>query len=256
MSAYQVRLNVFEGPFDLLLHLVRVNEMDIYDIPIADITRQYLHYIKEMEQLDLEVAGDFLVMASTLIQIKSRTLAPLPRGEEEEEEEEIDEEAESIRDAQDLMRRLVEYRQFKEMAVDLADKEEKQLRVFYRNEVLPKVEGSEAAPMREDINLLFSAFARVLAYTEGRPIHHVTEEEFSVEEKIEIIRRSLNRDQQVSVKGLFEKCLNKQEVITTFLALLEMCRMRECRVRQKGNFEDIVLIHPSVEEIDDDEEDF
>lgn len=251
---YKVKLDVFEGPFDLLLHLVRINEMDIYDIQIAEITQQYLEYIDAMEQLDLNVAGDFLVMAATLINIKSRTLAPLP-VEEQEEEEEIDEEYENIRDAQDLMRRLIEYRQFKEMAVELADREDEQLRVFYRNSVLPKVvDDGSTDELREDINLLFSAFARVLKYTEGRPRHHVREEEFSVEEKLEVLREKMALEKRFRLQEVFERCVNKVEVITVFLALLEMCRMKEARVKQDKETGDIFLMHPDMIEMEDDDE--
>ena len=253
--AYNVRINVFEGPFDLLLHLVRVNEMDIYDISIAEITKQYLDYITQMEKMNLEVAGDFLVMAATLINIKSRTLMPLPAGEEEEEEpeEEIDEGDVGIRDAQDLMRRLIEYRQFKEMAVDLSKREEEQLRLFYRNSVLPDLaDKSLGSETREDISLLFSAFARVLEYTEGRPTHHVMEEEFSVEEKIEALRGKLALEKRLNVYDLFRRCISKQEIITVFLALLELCRQRIARVIQKGNYQNIHLVHASEPENEED----
>ena len=254
--AYNVKIDVFKGPFDLLLHLVRLHEMDIYDIQIAEITNQYLGYIREMEKLDLEVAGDFLVMAATLIYLKSRTLMPPVTGEEEEEEEEeeeLDEAYESIRNAEDLMRRLIEYRQFKEVAHKLSEREDEQLRVFYRNTVLPAIErGDAGAEMREDISLLFSAFSRVLDFAEGRPTHQVFEEEFSVEEKIEHIREQLERRRRLSLHGLFERCLNKQELITLFLALLEVCRMRLARVRQKGNYQDIEIVLPSEPEDDED----
>lgn len=245
--SYNVRINVFEGPFDLLLHLVRMNEMDIYDIPIAEITKQYLDYISEMEKLNLEVAGDFLVMAATLINIKSRTLMPplSPEEEEEEEEEEVDETYENIRDAQDLMRRLIEYRQFKETAVDLSKREDEQLRVFYRNSVLPSLsDKSLDSEAREDISLLFSAFARVLEYAEGRPAHHVLEEEFSIEEKIAALRSEIALSRRIGVTGLFKRALNKAEMIAVFLALLELCRLRQARVIQSKNFGEILLVHP------------
>jgi segregation and condensation protein A len=253
--AYNVRINVFEGPFDLLLHLVRVNEMDIYDIPIAEITKQYLDYISEMEKMNLEVAGDFLVMAATLINIKSRTLMPplTPEEEAEEPEEELDEGETNIRDAQELMRRLIEYRQFKEMAVDLSKREEDQLRVFYRNAVLPGLEDKSLdSEAREDISLLFSAFARVLEYTERRPTHHVVEEEFSVEEKIEILRARIAQEKRLNVHDLFRRCVSKQEVITVFLALLEICRQKAARVVQKGNYDSIYLVHASEPDNEED----
>jgi segregation and condensation protein A len=253
---YKVKIDVFEGPFDLLLHLVRINEMDIYDIPIAEITRQYLEYIDEMERLDINVAGEFLVMAATLINIKSRSIAPPPvENAEGEQEEAVDEEYESIRDAQDLMRRLIEYRQFKEMAVNLADREERQLRVFYRNSVLPRVTNDQAPEeLREDINLLFSAFARVLKYAEGRPTHHVREEEFSVEEKIEILREQIALRKKLRVGEIFERCINKVEIITVFLALLELCRMKETRVRQDRETKEIYLMDSRSMEVDEQDE--
>lgn len=253
--AYKVKLNVFEGPFDLLLHLVRINEMDIYDIPISDITKQYLGFIKDMETLDLEVAGDFLVMAATLLNLKSRTLMPLNAHEEDEQEEEVDEEFENIRSAQDLMQRLVEYRQFKELAVKLSEREEQKMRMFYRNQVLPTLsaDGSREE-VREDINLLFSAFARILEFTEHRPQHRVTEEAYSVEEKIELVGRKLVKEKRLSLMALFEKCLSKVEMITMFLALLELCKVRQARIVQKSNFEDIQLVLATEPEEDDDEE--
>jgi segregation and condensation protein A len=253
--SYNVKIDVFEGPFDLLLHLVRVNEMDIYDISISTITQQYLDYVKEMQQLDLEVAGDFLVMAATLISLKARTLMP-PLGDEAEEdepEEEVEEEFENIRSAQDLMRRLVEYRQFKELARDLSVREDEQIRVFYRNTVLPVVSDSkEPQELREDINLLFSAFARVLTYTEGRAVHHVTEEEYSVEEKFDWMRNRLATHPRLSLIEIFSKCLSKSEAITTFLAILEICRQRYARIRQSANFDDIQIVRPDQADDDDD----
>jgi segregation and condensation protein A len=254
--AYNVSIDVFEGPFDLLLHLVRINEMDIYDIQVAEITQQYLDFIKEMGKLDLEVAGDFLVMAATLINLKSRTLMP-PVGPEEEEEEEVDEEYESIRSAQDLMERLIEYRQFKEVASKLSNNEEEQMRLFFRNRVMPALTDrqkdlDEPDELREDISLLFSAFSRVLQFAENRVSHHILEEQFSTEELIENIRTRLERQRRIRISDLFEKCLNKQEMITTFLALLELCKMRQARVRQRKNYGDIELI--SASEPEDDEE--
>lgn len=251
--AYNVKINVFEGPFDLLLHLVRVNEMDIYDIPIAQITDQYLTYIKEMEKLDLRIAGEFLVMAATLINLKSRTLMPPLSDNQEEQEEEVEDEYDNINSAQDLMRQLIEYRQFKELAATLAVREDEQLRVFYRNSVLPVLsDNGEPQEIKEDISLLFSAFARVLEYTEGRPSHHVVEEEFSVEEKIAVLQRQLAAKDLVSVSEAFKRCINKNEIITVFLAILEVCRLRIARVRQGGNFGDIYLVPAGKT---DDEED-
>lgn len=253
--AYNVKIDVFEGPFDLLLHLVRQNEMDIYDIQIASITDQYLSYIKEMEKLDLKLAGEFLVMAATLINLKSRTLMPPLQPDQEPEEQEPEEEFGNIRNAQDLMRQLIEYRQFKEMAVNFSEREEEQLRIFYRNSVLPVVsDGGENTGLKEDISLLFSAFARVLEFAENRPTHRVLEEQFSVEEKIEEIRHLLDRTDGLMVGDLFLRCINKDEIVTLFLAMLEICRMKIARVRQRSNFGDIMLVTPERADSDDDDE--
>jgi segregation and condensation protein A len=256
--AIKVKINVFEGPFDLLLHLVRINEMDIYDIPIAEITQQYLAYVSEMKQLDLEVAGDYLVMAATLLQIKARALMPIQGQQEEEPEQEQETEEEGgIRDARDLMRRLIEYRQFKEMAVELSDREENQLKIFYRDHVASVITDKKTSPeAREDINLLFSAFARVLDYTEKRPVHRVLEEEFSVEEKIEIIKEELERKQRVNVQEMFNRCINKMEVITVFLAMLEVCRQKVARVYQPKNYQDIFLTVAGLNPEEDDDDFF
>lgn len=253
---YNVKIDVFDGPFDLLLHLVRVHEMDIYDISISGITRQYLEYIQQMQEMDLEVAGDFLVMAATLIQIKSRTLMPLtPEEEAEEDEEEIDGELADIHDAQDLMRRLIEYREFKELAVKLSDREEEQLRLFYRNTVLPRIEDEKDAEdeIREDINLLFSAFARVLQFADGQPTHHIQEEEYHVEDKIEYLDKQIEEHRRVDVSSLIDRCTNKQELLTLFLAMLEICKMRRARVWQSKNYDTIYLVRPSEAENDEEE---
>ena len=258
--AIKVKINVFEGPFDLLLHLVRINEMDIYDIPIAEITRQYLDYVSELKKLDLEVAGDYLVMAATLLQIKARALMPIQgqqAAEEEPEQEKESEEEGGIRDARDLMRRLIEYRQFKEMAVEFSEREENQLKIFYRDHVASVVSDKKTSPeAREDINLLFSAFARVLDYTEKRPVHRVMEEEFSVEEKIEIIKEELERCKRINVQDMFRKCINKVEVITVFLAMLEVCRQKVARVYQPKNYQDIFLTVASLNPEEDDDDFF
>ncbi|MCX7016710.1 MAG: segregation/condensation protein A, partial [Candidatus Sumerlaeota bacterium] len=174
---YQISLPVFEGPFDLLLHLVKVNEVEISDVTIAAITDQYLKTIELMQELDLEVAGDFLVMAATLIQMKLRALLPeTPETPEEEEGEEITE----IMSAKALMEQLIEYRKFKELSVDLNARQEEQLRVFYRSSLLSAMEDArENAPLKAELGLLFDCFARVLRYVESLPHHDVAFEPFS-----------------------------------------------------------------------------
>ena len=235
--SYRVKIQVFDGPFDLLLHLIKINEMDINDIQVAEITQQYLEYIQIMKDLDLEVAGEFLVMAATLINIKARSL--LPPREDDEDEEEIDE----ILSAKELMRQLVEYRKFKDVAGTLRDKEKEYSGVFFRKDVvqiLPPPE-REDEPLREDLQNLFSAFSRVLRYAEGRGYHAVSGEEFTVDEKIDYLKDMLKRDKAVNIMDVFKKCVNKSEMIATFLATLEMTKLREIRIQQSGPFQPIII---------------
>lgn len=248
MSAtpHRFKLDVFEGPLDLLLHLVKINEMDIYDISVSEITRQYMEYLAIMQELDLEVAGDYLVMAATLMNIKSRGL--LPRNEYEEEfsnEEEIDE----ILSAQDLIRRLVEYRKFKELAAGLREREEENSRLYYRANVIPIIPGAQDDELpRQDILNLFDAFARVLKRV--REVHHhsVSNEQFTVEAKVTQIREKLRTARQVNFSRVFETCVSKQEAVCYFLAILELARMREITLAQAGTFEDI-LVEPWDEKV-------
>ncbi len=234
--SYRIKIRVFDGPFDLLLHLIKINEMDIYDIPIAEITNQYLEYIQLMKDLNLEVAGDFLVMAATLINIKARSL--LPPREDEGEEEEIDE----ILSARELMRQLIEYRKFKDLAFSLREKEEEYADVFFRTGVLPEPAGEKKDELTsQNLQNLFSAFARVLRYVEAKGYHEVSEEQFTVEEKIIYLRVLLAEEKMVDIIKIFERCLNKIEIIATFLATLELCRLQEIILQQTGHFEPIYI---------------
>ncbi|MBI3734959.1 segregation/condensation protein A, partial [Candidatus Sumerlaeota bacterium] len=204
MDEYKVKLQVFEGPLDLLLHLVKINEMDIYDIQIAEVTKQYLEYIRLMQSLDLEVAGEFIVMASTLLNIKLRSLLP-DSGEPDEDEEELGD----ILTAQALMEQLVQYRKFKEAAARLQEQEEQQARIFFRDVALPQFAGIADDGLRGDLDTMLTAFSRVLRFVEARGWHMVTEEEYSVEEKIDFIHRRIQAEKQLDIEGLFRDCRSK-----------------------------------------------
>lgn len=239
-SAHRVVLPVFEGPLDLLLHLVKVHEMDINDIKISEITNQYMSALEDMQALNLEVAGDFLVMAATLLNIKSRSL--LPRREEEMEtpEEEIDE----ILSTQDLIRKLVEYRKFKEISQSLKNLEFKNAGVYYRSQVVSVVPGTEEDEIpRQDIRILYEAFSRVLRDTRRtkKASHEIVRERFSVDEKMHEIRHTLRVDGQMNMSEVFKKCYDKEEVITYFLATLEMAKLREITLAQAETYEDIFI---------------
>jgi segregation and condensation protein A len=234
---YRIKIRVFDGPFDLLLHLIKINEMDIYDIPISEITSQYLEYIQLLKDLNLEVAGDFLVMAATLINIKARSL--LPPREDESDEEEIDE----ILSARELMRQLIEYRKFKDLAFSLREKEEEYADIYFRTGILTEPDKAEKKEdiSQQNLQSLFSAFARVLRYVEAKGFHEVSEEQFTVEEKIAYLRAFLLQEKMVDIIRIFERCLNKTEVIATFLATLELCRLQEITLQQTGLFEPIYI---------------
>ena len=233
--AYRVKLPVFEGPFDLLLHLVKINQMDIYDIEIAKITDQYLEYVEAAEKLNIELAGEFMVMAATLINIKSRSLLPVS-GEGEEAEEGEDE----ITSTRALIRQLIEYRHFKEAARGLAEREAEQSRVFYRTRIIPIVAPDADGQVMENLEALFAAFSRVLRYATAEDFHRVIEERFRVEDKIADIEERFRREKEISLKALFDRCVNKMEGIATFLALLELCKRRRIRLAQKTPFGDVI----------------
>lgn len=233
---YTIKLPVFEGPFDLLLHLIRVNEMDIHDIRIAEITRQYLDYIEMMRELDLELAGEFLVMAATLIRIKARMLLPV-NVETEENEEEIDE----ILSARELVRQLVEYRKFKEAASELRQREEHAARLVFRNNPTVQIVTEEKEELSVDIALLYKAFSRVLRFVDNPAYNPHMTEKFSVEDKIVYLEDLIADKKQLDLETVFRRCFNRDEVIVTFLAMLELCRMKRLRIQQEGSFEKILV---------------
>jgi len=231
---YRIKLPVFEGPFDLLLHLVKENQMDIYDIEIAKITEQYLEYIEAAEKLNIELAGEFLVMAATLINIKSRALLPmLPEAEE------VGAEEDEITSTRALIRQLIEYRRFKEAAQTLAERAEEQSRVFYRTRIIPILAPEAEEQVVDNLEALFTAFSRVLRYATSEEFHRVLEERFRVEDKMADIEQRLCFEPKLSLKALFDRCINKLESIVTFLALLELCRRRRIRLVQKKPFQDV-----------------
>ncbi len=233
---YTIKLPVFEGPFDLLLHLIRVNEMDIHDIRIAEVTRQYLDYIEMMRELDLELAGEFLVMAATLIRIKARMLLPA-NVETEENEEEIDE----ILSARELVRQLVEYRKFKEAAGELRHREEHAARLVFRHNPEVRIVAEEKEELSVDIALLYKAFSRVLRFVDNPVYSPNMNEKFSVEDKITYLQDLIVGKASVDLEAVFRRCFNRDEVIVTFLALLELCRMKRLIIQQEGSFEKITV---------------
>ncbi len=246
------KLNIFQGPLDLLLHLIRVNELEISEISISQITSQYLDYLRLMESLDLEVAGDYLVMAASLINIKLRTLLPDP---EEEIEPEAEEELDSFMTARALMQRLIEYRRFKEAAAGLGARAERQAQIFLREVALPQLAEAEAsAPVRGDLALLLEAFGRVIKFVERRDYHQVQQENYTIEDKIGVVRRRLMIENGFELEELFLACHDKLEMIVTLMALLELCRLKEILLRQGDTFGRIgVARREGLPTVDDEE---
>ena len=237
-AAYKVKLDVFEGPLDLLLYLVRKDEMDIYDISIERITRQYLEYLEAMESIDVEIGGEFIVMAANLLYIKSRTLLPVDlQGPVEEEGEEEDPRWE-------LIRQLIEYKKFKEAAGDLRDREELRTKLFGRTPSAPPPDGGATLLAGEVGALdLISAFQRVLERLEKRKgaEREIEADRFTVSEKIEYVLKILPENEPLKFEELFAGQTTRGELVATFLALLELVRLRHVQVEQDGAFGDILL---------------
>ena len=232
-NAVTVKLERFEGPLDLLLHLIKRDEIDIYDIPIAHITQQYLAYLDLMRSYDLEVAGEFLVMAATLMRIKAKMLLPLPGPGEPEDEGDPREE---------LVQRLVEYRQFKEAAGTLKLREEER-RQLYERGMLPGEE--EAGPLPLAAATLFDlldALNRVMLRVPAQTVYEVQGEIFGVEDKIAMIAQSVAEEGTVSFNALMLKCRARAEVIVTFIALLELVKLGHITVTQAEPFGDIQIV--------------
>lgn len=228
-DAYRVRLDVFSGPLDLLLHLIKKNEVNIYDIPISLITGQYLEYIELMEELNLDVAGDFLVMAATLIHIKSRMLLPRPDPSQEDPEEDP-------RDA--LVNRLLEYQKFKAAANLLHERETLRSAQWQRPDgVVAGIAGEEFEQEVEvDLVSLMAAFKAVLDRAKQRPKVPIPGEQVSIEDRIGQLLARLSETEACGFEELFEDAHSRPDLIVTFLALLEMIRMKLVRVFQAGMF--------------------
>lgn len=232
--SYKIKLDIFEGPLDLLLYLVKKDHLNIYDIPIAQVTEQYLRYLELMRLLDLTIAGEFLVMAATLMQIKSRMLLP-----QQEEDSQLQEEA--IDPREELVQRLLEYERFKKIACELRQREQRQLQVFKRKpQELPSRE--EEIYFEASIFDLLSAFSSALEEVPKELFYEVIKDEFTVEQKIHDILHLLLQQEVIILAYLFNQTKNKLEIIATFLAVLELIRLKEIIARQKGIFGEIEII--------------
>ena len=227
LEAYPVHLDNFEGPLDLLLHLIKKNEVNIYDIPIALITSQYIDYIDLMRDMNLDMAGEFLVMAATLIHIKSRMLLPRPDPAQEDPEEDP-------RDV--LMRRLLEHQKFKAAAELLHERETLRSAQWTRPDgPIAEIAGEPPEPEIEvDLFSLISAFRAVVERAKARPKLYLPSEQIPIEDRIEQLMMRLSETEACGFEDLFEDVQTKAGLVVTFLALLEMIRLKLIRVFQTG----------------------
>jgi segregation and condensation protein A len=232
---YKVKLEVFEGPLDLLLYLIKRDEVDIYEISIERITRQYLEYLQAFRELKIDIAGEFIVVAANLIYLKSRSLLPLDQQPPEEDAEEDD-------PRWDLIRQLIEYKKFKEAASQLHDRALEQERIFTRD-------GGSAAmsdaplPLHEvGIFQLIHAFQEVIKRVEAREnLGEIFAERFSVSDKIEKILQRVSEGAPVRFSELFGQVASRVEIVVTFLALLELIRLNQVRALQRKMFDEIEI---------------
>lgn len=237
---YQVKLEIFEGPLDLLLHLIREHQLNILDIPIATITDEYLRYLALMHELDLDVAGEFLLMAATLIHIKSKMLLPPEEGSEGEETEEADPRAE-------LVDRLLEYKKFKEAAQTLGLLEAEQLLLHRRG--APAMELTVEGPLTVSFFELMRAFREVLRRADVESPLEITPEELNVGQRIVLLLDRLAAESPLEFSRLFAGSVRRGEIIVTFLALLELLRRRLATARQPEPMGPI-MIYRSVEPVE------
>ena len=231
---HAVRTEVYDGPLELLLYLIRRDGIDVRDIPIAHVTREYLAYLDLMRDLDLDVAGDFLVMAATLCQLKSRELLPRELSAMEEEEEEDPREL--------LARRLLEYQRFKEAAEKLESRRLLGREVYKRpqQELDPALRGVDPGV---DAFGLLEAFYKVLqAHAAEPPVHEVELDEYSMAERVEWVLHRLDEWGESSLERLFERIHSRSQRILTFLALLEMARLQMIGVSQKQHLGQLRLL--------------
>ncbi len=240
-TGYAIKLDIFEGPLDLLLYLIKKNEIDIYNIPVALITEQYLQYLKMIKSLNLDLAGEYLVMASTLIHIKSKMLLPEPAEPEEEEEE--DPRAE-------LVRQLLEYQAFKEAAANLGERPILERDVFTRAPFLPEETEKAAAAEDELIEVsifeLIEAFHRIVSRIDKKELMEIDLEKMSLTDIINEIMERLSTEKNLTFDELLGGKKARWRIIYTFLALLELVKLRMVKAYQTSAF-GVIRIFPAVE---------
>lgn len=237
---YNVLLESFEGPLDLLYHLIEKEKIDIYDIPISKITDQYLAHIEAMKELDLEVTSEFLVMAATLLEIKSKMLLPTQKKEKgsQQEMEELDPRVE-------LINRLVEYKKYKNASLELQEKGKVYAKIYYKHKEEIQYNESDIALENLNIEDLVNQYKNILK--KGIKLeseinyHEIEKEEITIEESIENVLNIITYKKNVLFEELFEDKSTKYVIIITFLAVLELIKKKIITIKQEENFSDIIL---------------
>lgn len=237
---YKVRLDFFEGPLDLLLYLIKKDEIDIYSISIERITKQYLSYIETFKLLNIDLASEFVVMAANLMYIKSRTLLPKTEQPPEDDAEEDD-------PRWDLIRQLVEYKKFKDAASFLGQREMEQGELFEHIPEVPKFPAGPPPPPNVNIFDLIRAFQNVLKrFQEELELGEIKDDPFTVSDKIEYLLERFEPGRGMNFSGLFDRVTSRTEVIVTFLALLELIRLKQFRFEQKDPLGEIEVVRKEI----------
>lgn len=233
---YKVKLETFEGPLDLLLFFIKRDELNIYDIPISRITKEFLDYVNLMKLLDLEVAGDFILMASTLMHIKVRMLLP----------HEVDEKGEVIDPRMELIQALLEYKRYKEVSEELSFLETNQRRISYRGNFSAD---EKIAPPEYDILLknvtvfdLAKCFKKAMDSVKKVVVHEIKKIPISIEDQIEYILSRLQENKQLHFLSLVNEMRERIRIVVTFVALLELTKMGRIFIKETSDFNDFVLI--------------
>lgn len=232
---YKVKLEHFEGPLDLLLFFIKRDELDIYDIPISYITKEFFEYMHLIEQLDLEIAGDFILMASTLMQIKVRMLLP----------KEVDEEGEDIDPRDELVNALLEYKRYKEMAEELTLFEVSQLKKSYRSyfEADPKDTEVDVSTVLKDVTLydLIKAFKKAIEEKPQEQKHEIRKINVTIEQQMTFIMNKLDRREKLQLPDLVRGMREKIRIIVTFISLLELVKMGKIGLEEKNEFNEFAI---------------
>lgn len=231
---YRIKINEFEGPLDLLLHLIKESDIDIYDIKISEITKQYLDYIKAMEEMNLSIASEYLVMASELIELKSKMLLP-------KNEEELENDYESPEET--LIRKLLDYKNYKDITKTFKELEQERFNFYTKlPSNIDEYQDEDNICESRDISLLLDAFAKFIERSEEqKPLHtKITTKEISLKDRIDSIRKILKTKKRIIFTELFEQT-NKEYLIVTFLSILQMAKDQELEIEQEDLYQDIFI---------------